>query len=202
MKQIVTITSALVLALGVLSGCGEKAEEAPKAEAAAQQAATDASKAAGEAVKAADDAVKAAGEAATKSAEAAAQAVSNAAQDAGDAAKAASEKAAEAASDAAKAAGDAAAKAAETVAQAAPAGSVNGETVYKGLCFGCHDQGVMQSPKLGDKAAWEPRIATGKDALYASALNGKNAMPAKGGNPKLSDEEVKAAVDYMVAQVK
>ena len=56
--------------------------------------------------------------------------------------------------------------------------------------------------KLGDKAAWEPRIAQGKDAMYASALNGKGAMPAKGGRADLSDDAVKAAVDYMVAQSK
>jgi cytochrome c5 len=55
---------------------------------------------------------------------------------------------------------------------------------------------------VGDKAAWAPRIATGKDALYKAALNGLNAMPAKGGNPSLSDEQVKAVVDYMVAQAK
>jgi cytochrome c5 len=62
--------------------------------------------------------------------------------------------------------------------------------------------GAAGSPKLGDKAAWEARIATGNDALYASALNGKGAMPAKGGRADLSDDAVKAAVDYMVAQSK
>jgi cytochrome c5 len=62
--------------------------------------------------------------------------------------------------------------------------------------------GAAGSPKLGDKAAWEPRIAQGKDALYASVLKGKGAMPAKGGRADLSDEAVKAAVDYMVAQSK
>jgi cytochrome c5 len=55
---------------------------------------------------------------------------------------------------------------------------------------------------LGDKAAWASRIATGNDAMYATSLNGKGAMPAKGGNPALSDAEVKAAVDFMVAQSK
>jgi cytochrome c5 len=70
------------------------------------------------------------------------------------------------------------------------------------LCFSCHDSGVAGAPKLGDKAAWAPRIATGNDAMYATSLNGKGAMPAKGGNPALSDAEVKAAVDFMVAQSK
>jgi cytochrome c5 len=84
----------------------------------------------------------------------------------------------------------------------APAAAVNGEKVYKGICFSCHDVGVAGSPKLGDKAAWSARIAAGNDALYASALNGKNAMPAKGGNAALSEAEVKAAVDFMVSQSK
>lgn len=82
------------------------------------------------------------------------------------------------------------------------AAAVDGEKVYKGICFSCHDVGVAGSPKLGDKAAWAPRIATGNDALYNSALNGKNVMPAKGGNPALSEAEVKAAVDFMVAKSK
>jgi cytochrome c5 len=70
------------------------------------------------------------------------------------------------------------------------------------LCFSCHDAGIAGAPKLGDKAAWAPRIATGMDTLYTSSLKGKNAMPAKGGNPALSDDDVKAAVDWMVAQSK
>lgn len=74
-----------------------------------------------------------------------------------------------------------------------------GEGVYKSSCFACHDAGVAGSPKFGDKAAWEPRIATGIDSLYTSALNGKGAMPAKGGNMGLSDDDIKAAVDYMAA---
>ncbi|WP_298682404.1 c-type cytochrome, partial [uncultured Thiothrix sp.] len=81
-------------------------------------------------------------------------------------------------------------------------GAANGEKVYKGLCFSCHDMGIAGAPKLGDKAAWAPRIATGNDALYTSSLKGKNAMPAKGGNPALSDAEVKAAVDFMVSKAK
>ena len=59
--------------------------------------------------------------------------------------------------------------------------------------------GVAGAPKFGDKAAWGPRIKTGMDALYTSALKGKAAMPAKGGNAALPDADVKAAVDYMVA---
>jgi len=57
-------------------------------------------------------------------------------------------------------------------------------------------------PKLGDKQAWAPRIKSGNDALYNSAIKGKKAMPAKGGNVSLSDVDVMAVVDYMVSQAK
>ena len=77
-----------------------------------------------------------------------------------------------------------------------------GEKAYRNSCFACHDMGIAGSPKLGDKAAWVERIATGNDALYASAIKGKGAMPAKGGNAGLSDEAVTAAVDYMVSKSK
>ncbi len=85
-------------------------------------------------------------------------------------------------------------------AAAAPAATIDGEKIYKGTCFACHDVGVANAPKLGDKAAWSARVATGKDALYHSALNGKNVMPAKGGNASLSEAEIKAAVDFMVGK--
>jgi cytochrome c5 len=84
---------------------------------------------------------------------------------------------------------------------AAPASKV-GETTYNGLCMGCHATGALQAPKFGDKGAWAPRIATGIESLYTSALKGKNSMPAKGGNPALSDADIKATVDYMVAAAK
>ncbi|MDR1849337.1 MAG: c-type cytochrome [Zoogloeaceae bacterium] len=86
----------------------------------------------------------------------------------------------------------------ETEGTAAPEGK-DGATVYAQLCKTCHDIGLSGAPKLGDHAAWAPRIATGMDALYQSSLNGKNVMPPKGGNTSLSDEEVKSAVDFMVA---
>ena len=62
--------------------------------------------------------------------------------------------------------------------------------------------GAAGAPKLGDNAAWAPRIKAGSEALYDSAIKGKNAMPPKGGNASLSDADVKAAVDYMVSQSK
>jgi cytochrome c5 len=92
---------------------------------------------------------------------------------------------------------------ATTVAAAAPAAAAaDGKKVYDTACVACHLTGAANAPKLGDKAAWAPRLQTGKDALYASVLNGKGAMPAKGGNATLADADVKAAVDYMMAQAK
>ena len=78
----------------------------------------------------------------------------------------------------------------------------DGAETYNKACMACHATGVAESPKLGDKAAWAPRIAQGMDVLYTSVLKGKGAMPPKGGQMQLSDDVVKAAVDYMVAQSK
>jgi cytochrome c5 len=85
-------------------------------------------------------------------------------------------------------------------AKAAPAGG--GKATYDAVCGVCHGAGVAGAPKFGDKAAWAPRIKAGLEALHASALKGKGAMPPKGGNPALADADVKAAVDYMVAAAK
>ncbi len=87
------------------------------------------------------------------------------------------------------------------VAAAAAPSSDAGKKLYNANCMACHAGGVAGSPKFGDKAAWAPRIATGMDTLYASAIKGKNAMPAKGGSGA-SDDDVKAAVQYMVAAAK
>lgn len=78
----------------------------------------------------------------------------------------------------------------------------DGATVFASVCSACHTAGIAGAPKVGDKAAWAPRIAQGKEALYKSALNGKNAMPARGGAASLADAEVKAAVDHLVALTK
>jgi cytochrome c5 len=80
--------------------------------------------------------------------------------------------------------------------------AVDGKKVYEGACVVCHGAGIAGAPKFGDKAAWAPRIKTGMDTLYATAIKGKGAMPPKGGNPALTDEQMKAAVDYMVAAAK
>ena len=90
--------------------------------------------------------------------------------------------------------------------EAAPAkaagGAADGEKTYTATCLACHGSGVLGAPKFGDKAAWGPRIAKGVNVLHSSALNGFNTMPPRGGNAALKDEDVKAAVDYMVAKAK
>ena len=77
-----------------------------------------------------------------------------------------------------------------------------GKSAYNKTCALCHAAGVAGAPKPGDKADWGPRIAQGKDTLYKHALEGftgaKGMMPARGGNSKMADDDVKAAVDYMV----
>ena len=82
------------------------------------------------------------------------------------------------------------------------AGKPDGKKTYDTVCMACHATGAANAPKLGDKAAWAPRIKTGTSALYASVIKGKGAMPAKGGNPALADADLKAAVDYLVAASK
>lgn len=86
--------------------------------------------------------------------------------------------------------------------QAAAPAAADGKKVFDGTCTACHSTGVAGAPKLGDKAAWAPRIKTGIDALMQSATKGKGAMPPKGGNAALSDAEVRAAIEYMISQSK
>jgi cytochrome c5 len=91
-------------------------------------------------------------------------------------------------------------------AQPAPVAPENaqGKSVFGKTCALCHGAGVAGAPRPGDKADWGPRIAQGNDTLYKHAIEGfsgaKGMMPARGGGSSLTDEEVKAAVDYMVAQ--
>ncbi|WP_175224238.1 c-type cytochrome, partial [Achromobacter ruhlandii] len=72
-----------------------------------------------------------------------------------------------------------------------------GEQVFQAVCTACHTAGVAGAPKVGDNAAWAPFIKSGFDAMMNVALHGKGGMPAKGGNPTLSDFEVARAVVYM-----
>lgn len=83
----------------------------------------------------------------------------------------------------------------------AAAGTAAGEALYKQACQVCHAAGVAGAPKLGDKAAWAPRLAAGLDALYNSAAKGKGAMPPRGGT-QASDADLRAAVEFMAAAAK
>ncbi len=91
------------------------------------------------------------------------------------------------------------------VAAAPAADTAKGKETYDSVCFACHAQGIAGSPKLGDKEAWGPRIANGMDTLYDHSINGFTGetgamMPAKGGRVDIADEDIKAAVDYMIAE--
>ena len=88
------------------------------------------------------------------------------------------------------------------VAAAGKPGPADGKAVYDRVCVACHQVSVAGSPRLGDKAAWAPRLQTGMDSLMQSVIKGKGAMPPRGGNPSLSDAEVRAAVEFMVGQSK
>jgi cytochrome c5 len=103
----------------------------------------------------------------------------------------------------------AAAPAAAAPAAAAPAvadAGAKGKEVYGAVCFACHATGAAGAPKFGDKEAWATRIAQGPDTLHNHALNGFTGqvgmMPPKGGRPDMSDDDIKAAVDYMVSEAK
>ena len=81
-----------------------------------------------------------------------------------------------------------------------------GKKIYDTTCMACHAAGVAGAPKFGDKAAWAPRIAQGMDTLHTHAIKGFQGkvgmMPPKGGNMSAKDEDIKAAVDYMVSHSK
>ncbi len=88
----------------------------------------------------------------------------------------------------------------EPVSQA-PAAERTGKEVVDGACAACHSTGAAGAPKTGDKAQWEPRVAQGFDTLVNHAINGFKGMPARGGNPSLSDLEVKRGVAHLLEQV-
>lgn len=93
-------------------------------------------------------------------------------------------------------------KAAETAKAGGPASAdaSRGKLVYQASCAACHTSGLAGAPKIGDAPTWTTRLSGGLRSLYVSAIKGKNAMPPKGGNASLSDADLHAAVDYMLAQ--
>ena len=96
------------------------------------------------------------------------------------------------------------AEAASTEAAPVTPAAADGKQVYDAGCVACHGAGIAGAPRVGDSDAWADRIGTGLENMVANAINGfqgsQGMMPAKGGNPSLSDEEIEAAVEYMVAE--
>ena len=87
-------------------------------------------------------------------------------------------------------------------ASSVPREPLTADQVYVQACAACHTSGVLNAPKLGDKGDWAKRAAAtgGLDGLTTSAIKGKNQMPARGGNPDLSDDEIKAAIKQMLGK--
>lgn len=77
-----------------------------------------------------------------------------------------------------------------------------GESLYNTVCQACHSAGIAGAPKTGDKTAWSSRIDLSNDVLYASVINGKNMMPARGGATGATDDDIREAVDYMLSKVR
>ena len=77
---------------------------------------------------------------------------------------------------------------------------LTGKEVYNTVCMSCHTSGAAGAPVIGNNSQWSDRLSKGKDALYASAINGIGIMPAKGGVSSLSDNEIKSAVDYILSE--
>lgn len=78
---------------------------------------------------------------------------------------------------------------------------MSGEEVFNNVCTACHTSGVAGAPKVSDTGAWEKRLSEqGKDTLYTRAIEGYKGMPAKGGDPSLSEEEMHKAVDYILSE--
>ena len=75
------------------------------------------------------------------------------------------------------------------------------EDIYQSACHACHATGVLEAPRIDDKAAWQTRLATGLDTVYQVAIQGRGNMPPKGGRTDLSDEDIKHTVDYMLKKV-
>ena len=90
-----------------------------------------------------------------------------------------------------------------TIKQEAPivvasSGPISGKDINNNVCMSCHTSGAAGAPMIGNSSQWTDRLSKGKDTLYANAINGIGVMPAKGGLSSLTDEEVRAAVDYLL----
>jgi len=77
-----------------------------------------------------------------------------------------------------------------------------GEEIYAATCAACHDTGVAGAPKLGDKEAWAEHSHHGMEHMLEAVIKGKEAMPPRGGNPKLTDDEIRSAIEYILSKSK
>ena len=181
-----SLLALTIAAAAALTACGQKEDSA-----AASQAASAADMAA--------SSVEMAGSAAVTAASAAVDSAASAVDNAAAATAAAAASAVDAASAAAGAAS------AAVTGAAAGLDLAKGEALYKSTCQACHAAGVAGAPKLDDKADWAPRIAQGEETLFKHSIEGftgqKGVMPPKGGSTA-PDEDVKAAVMYMVSHAK
>ena len=183
-----TLITTLILSAFALTGCDKAKEAADSAAESAKEAVADT---AGKAV----DAAK----------EAASGTVDKAKEAASGAADAAKDKVAEMTDSMTGTDAPSATEEAVAVAAAPAADNGKGKEVYDSVCFACHAMGIAGSPKHADKEAWAPRIAQGMDVLNDHAINGYTGatgamMPAKGGRADIADDDIKAAVVYMVAE--
>lgn len=92
--------------------------------------------------------------------------------------------------------------AAAAASESASSGPRSGSEVYDAVCMACHTTGAAGAPVIGDAGAWAPRVDQGMETLISHAVNGYNAMPAKGGCASCPDEEIEAAVEHIVAESK
>lgn len=196
-----------VITTFLVAGCGDKDDAASgKTEPSMLEKAKESTKGAMSDIKGAtSEAMDGAGKMASDTESAVGNATSNAKDAASKMASDTKTAVTAAASTAMDKSGDMASDAAEAVGMSsdgADDGGAVGVQVYQKSCQSCHAMGVAGAPKQGDKAAWAPRIATGMDALVASAINGKNIMPPRGACASCSDDDIKAAVQYMVSQSK
>lgn len=90
--------------------------------------------------------------------------------------------------------------AAAAASESASSGPRSGSEVYDAVCMACHTTGAAGAPKIGDSGAWAPRVDQGMETLIKHAINGYNAMPAKGGCANCPDEEIEAAVEHLVGE--